>query len=331
MDRRPVYRDTDQAADWFDQLQPQPGQVEPPAVTQTPTPTATFTTTPTSSATPTHTSTPTFTPTPPPTSTPTLTLTNTVTPTYTITPTSSSTPTLTLTPTITNTPLYTDTPTATPTWTSTPTITPTPTATSSMTPTPTLGILISEVLYDPFDVEPANEWIELYNAGSQAILLGDYKIGDCQTSGGGEGMYQFVPGTSLAAGKVLVISNQAISFIAAYGFRPDFELVESDPDIPNLTNYLVWCSGAVNLGNLSDEVLLLDGSNQVIDALSWGSSSWAFNPPCPDVAEGHSLERRPVNSDTNRAVDWVDQDLPTPGQITSGSWRSWSEWLIAKK
>ena len=310
LERRPVYLDTDQASDWVDRAQPMPGQVDPPSATQTPTltPTATGTQTPTATST--------FTPTPTSTFTPTL----THTPTRTDTPTMTATPTLT--PTITDTPLFTFTPTPTASPTLTPTSTPTP------TPTPILGLLISEVLYDPTGVEPQREWIEIYNAGDQAIQLGNYKIGDCQAEGGGEGMYQFLPGTSLASKHVLIVADQAAAFIAEYGFQPDYEFVESDPDIPNLTSDATWCSGVINLGNINDELLILDSSDIVSDALSWGGSSWAFNPPCPDVAEGHSLERRPVNVDTNSAADWIDQSQPNPGQVTLNIWRSVLDWLV---
>jgi hypothetical protein len=175
--------------------------------------------------------------------------------------------------------------------------------------------LISEVFYDPSGAEPAEEWIEIYNPGQVSIAMDVYKVGDEETALGGEGMYSFPVGVWLGAGDVLVIANQASAFIAQYGVQPDFELVESDPDVPNLLPYSAWSNGPVNLGNLEDEALLLNGQDQTIDALSWGSSDWAFSPPCPDVVQGHSLERRPANHDTNTASDWVDQPEPAPGQI----------------
>jgi hypothetical protein len=39
-----------------------------------------------------------------------------------------------------------------------------------------------------------------------------------------------------------------------------------------------------------------------------------LSPACPDVAQGHSLERRPKGFDTDRAGDFVDNDIPSPGQ-----------------
>jgi hypothetical protein len=62
LERYPAARDSDSAADWRDQPEPSPGQLD----LSTPTPTATPTTTPTATPTPTNTATPTSTATPTP-------------------------------------------------------------------------------------------------------------------------------------------------------------------------------------------------------------------------------------------------------------------------
>ncbi|MBC7249182.1 MAG: lamin tail domain-containing protein [Anaerolineae bacterium] len=187
--------------------------------------------------------------------------------------------------------------------------TPMPVAAASST------IVISEVLYDTTGTEPDEEWIEIYNLSASPVDLSDYKVGDEETQGGGEGMYQFPAETTIGAGQVIVIANRATAFYAVYGFNPNFELVESDTNIPNMVRYTTWASGSIELSNTSDEVLILDGSDNVVDALSWGSSTFAFDPPAPDVVEGHSLERYPANADTDSAGDFVDQATPAPGQV----------------
>ena len=78
--------------------------------------------------------------------------------------------------------------------------------------------------------------------------------------------------------------------------------------------YSSWASGAISLGNPGDELILLDGSDQWVDTVSWGSSSWAFNPPVPAVVQGHSIARLPVYLDTDTAGDWVDNVTPSPGE-----------------
>jgi hypothetical protein len=207
----------------------------------------------------------------------------------------------------------------TPTPTMRPTNTPfTPTTpTTSLTPLP-FGeerLLISEVLYFPLGSNPEEEWFEVYNAGSGPANLYDYKIGDEETIGQGEGMMRFPPGSVLLEDEILVVANQASSFYSKYGFYPDFELANTDAVVPDLTTYGEWSSGSINLSQTEDELLLLDKNDQVQDSLSWESSTWAFSPAIPGVPQGYSLARVPANVDTNQASDWVGQAQPNPGQI----------------
>jgi glycerophosphoryl diester phosphodiesterase len=140
-------------------------------------------------------------------------------------------------------------------------------------------------------------------------------LGDEETSGGGEGMCAFPISATLASGQVIVIANSAEVFSSTYHVYPDYELVNSTAAVPDLAKYTAWASGSLNLRNDGDEVLLLDGSDTVQEAVSWGDSAWAFDPAVPGVSEGHSLERRPANEDTDTAADWNDQALPAPGSV----------------
>jgi hypothetical protein len=82
-----------------------------------------------------------------------------------------------------------------------------------------------------------------------------------------------------------------------------------------MAKYSDWAEGRVNLSNDGDEAVLLDGNDRISDAVSWGSSTFAFFPSVKLVSDGHSLERRPVNVDSDRALDWVDQGEPDPGGV----------------
>ncbi len=190
-----------------------------------------------------------------------------------------------------------------------------PVIADSFPPHTTANLLVSETLYDPETSEPANEWIELLHLGTTTLDLTSYKVGDEETADGGEGMYQFPAGSSAAPGQVLLIANRAVDFAAVYGFNPDYELVETTPDVPNMVKYTAWAGGSVSLANGGDDVLILDGADSLVDAVSWGSSTFAFDPSAPDVAEGHSLERNPADHDSDSAADWMDQPNPTPGSI----------------
>lgn len=185
-------------------------------------------------------------------------------------------------------------------------------------PTPIPAIprpLITEVLYNPTGYEPDGEWFELYNAGGVSLDLFGYKIGDQSTPGCCEGMLAFPPGAVLRPGQVIIIAHKAVVFRSVYGFNPDYEMESSDEAVPVLSRYLLWAERSVELTNTGDDLLLLDGSNRVVDALSWGSSTFAFDPSIGVVAEGYSLERYPANVDTNRSLDWRKQNLPQPGTV----------------
>jgi hypothetical protein len=179
----------------------------------------------------------------------------------------------------------------------------------------TTSLLISEVLYNPSGIEPAGEWIEIFNRSKKTIQLAGHKVGDCQTQGGLEGMYKFPNSAVINPGEVLVVANQALTFSKTYGFSPDFELVNSDPIIGDLEKYKAWSGGVINLNNSGDEVLLLDPEDKLLDRISWGNSTFAFNPAASAVSEDHSLERIPGDMDRNWAGDLVDQPNPGPGNV----------------
>ena len=182
-------------------------------------------------------------------------------------------------------------------------------------------LLISEVFYDTPGTDEDEEWIEIYNPTASAIDLSVYKIGDEEEQGKGEGMYQFPPETSIPPTGVIVIALKATGFYALYGFNPDYEVTDTEPSVPDMIKYSTWATGKIALGNSGDEVLILDGSDAIVDAMSYGSETTFFDPPCLDVAAGHSLERSPTNVDTDTAEDWIDQELPNPGEVTIPTYR----------
>jgi hypothetical protein len=206
-------------------------------------------------------------------------------------------------------------PTSTPRPTSTPLNTNTPTPSPTQLPFGNERLLLTEVLYNPLGANPEEEWFEVYNSGSGPANLHDYKIGDEETIGQGEGMMRFPPGSVLLAGEVAVIANQAVSFYSNYGFYPDFELVNTDGAVTDLVVYGAWSNGSINLSQAGDELLLLNKNDQVQDGLSWGNSTWAFTPSIPEVSQAHSLARIPANKDTDQASDWHDQARPAPRQV----------------
>ncbi|HZD57081.1 MAG TPA: lamin tail domain-containing protein, partial [Anaerolineales bacterium] len=206
----------------------------------------------------------------------------------------------------------------------TPTHTATPTSTGTATPTPTrtplpcgsTKVLISEVLYDPISgTDPSGEWFEVYNPSNRAVNLACLRVGDEETRGGGEGMLSFPSGALIDSGAAVVVANRSSIFESVYGYKPDWEIVDTDDSVPDMLRYAVWGTGSVNFSNSGDEVLLLDSGDHLMDAVSWGTSKFAFDPSLATVIEGHSLERRPANQDADSAADWIDQANPDPGHV----------------
>lgn len=283
LERFPANLDTNMAGDWRDQPFFDPGNVDLSTPISSPSPVKTATSSPSLQPT----------------------LTFPVIATYTRSP--------TYTPTFNYTPLPSATPKPSATWTST------------LVPTATINpigrLVISEVMYWPAPIgnegvfEPADEWIEIYNLESYPVDLNVYKIGDAGMGDLGEGILKFPAGASIAAGQVVVVANQGDRFYARYGFMPDYEMLSTDPSVPDMVVYTIWARGPVSLGNSGDEVLLLDAGDAELDIVSWGSTSYAFNPPVSWVEAGHSIERCPANFDTDTSIDWRDQPNPTPGNV----------------
>lgn len=178
-------------------------------------------------------------------------------------------------------------------------------------------VLISEVVYDPPATahEPGGEWVEIYNFGSEALYLSLIKLGDAEFAGDSEAMFQFPPRTFLAPETAIVIANRAEAFNAWFGVDPDFEFYNSSEAVPDMVRYSDYATGVLSFSNGGDEIFLLDENDSPIDAVSWGDSAGAFDPPVNLVNSGFSLERWPANRDRDIREDWLACSQPQPRQV----------------
>lgn len=128
-------------------------------------------------------------------------------------------------------------------------------------------------------------------------------------------MLSFPQNSTFLAGAVVVIANQAADFNAIFGFNPDYEFSDSDPNVPDMVKFDAWASGSIKLRNSGDEILLIGDQDILIDAVSWGGSTFAFNPSVPSVNAGRSIARLPADQDTDSAGDWFTQIDPQPGSV----------------
>jgi len=178
-------------------------------------------------------------------------------------------------------------------------------------------LLISEVLYDAPGEDEGKEWVEIYNPTGEIINLSGYKLGDAQERSAKEGMYRFPDGALIGPGEVKVVAWTASGFYELYGRWPDFELVDTNPNVPDMIPYTQWSSGKWTLRNLGDEVILLGPGDTPIDAVVYGDGHFPGVKAHPGVSKaGSSLERYPPNFDTDDcARDFREALVPSPGYL----------------
>lgn len=188
---------------------------------------------------------------------------------------------------------------------------------------------ITEFLANPLGNDDTSsqgtEWIEIYNPNSFAVQLSDYKIGDAaQRGGSSEGMFRF-PSFSLAASKTVVVAKDKSKLTADSGVAKVFNLSE-------LSVYTPWATGAtIGLDNQRDQILLLDGSDTIVDIVDY-TTQGNPNPTYPGLvpivfpaggvpeANNISQERCPPNRDTDNAnVDFLEHSPATGSQPTPGA------------
>ena len=144
-------------------------------------------------------------------------------------------------------------------------------------------IKISGVLFDGRqrgDPEP-EESVRLTNTSAKVLELGDYKISDRfgprRQSGHGDralidsevssGAHTVMlpSGAEIPAGGDIWLANKATGFKKVYGFQPNFEAVDTDPDVPNLQVINGW----PNLPSKHGVLSLHDRSGAVIDVVAY--------------------------------------------------------------
>lgn len=119
------------------------------------------------------------------------------------------------------------------------------------------ALVISEVMFNPntFGSDDGLEWVELYNNGSNSVVLGDYSLG----WGGADyttGTLDLDLAGTLAAGAYIVIGGPA----SLFDFNPDLE-----------DGYLT----ADGIGLFNVDAASISGENP-IDVLIYGSSFFGF-------------------------------------------------------
>jgi hypothetical protein len=124
-------------------------------------------------------------------------------------------------------------------------------------------LVINELNIDPA-VEGSGEWIELYNAASDTILIDNFTV---ETSD----VIWTIPDNNwqIAPGKSITIVSNAAEFDTQWGFLPNFAAVGAGPDTD--------VGSPFNFTNTDDTAALFDANGNLLDSLRWGGPVGAQN------------------------------------------------------
>lgn len=178
-------------------------------------------------------------------------------------------------------------------------------------------VLISEIVYDTSGPDEA-EYVELVNPTGAAVDLTGYALGDAVYATDFEDMRHFPSGTILPPGGVLVVTISAAAFRAEFGLAPQFEIVDSDPSVPDMLDDPAWGDpeALFRLGNSGDEVLLIrwDG---LVDVVTYGDGYHPAVAGCALLAPpARTLERYPYWRDTDSCpADFRAWAFASPGRL----------------
>ena len=136
-------------------------------------------------------------------------------------------------------------------------------------------VVINEIHYDPANETSAEEFIELYNPGANAIDLSNWELTDAVR-------FTFPPGTTLEAGAYLVIAEDPPTITSVYG------VISLGP----------WEGG---LNNDGEEIDLRDSTGNVMDQVDYGSG---FPWPSGARGGGGSIELLNPALDNDLGASW---------------------------
>ncbi len=149
---------------------------------------------------------------------------------------------------------------------------------------PTHPIIAKVMFYPDTSGKPDREWVEICNPTREEIPLDRYVIGDSDDliHGDDEGMYRFPEKAILKPEACVFIAYRADEFYKVYGRLPDYEIVDTGPEVPDLVPYNEkMFTGKWNLDDSGDEVVLATdqgGFLQVVDAVWYGNSRYMESP-----------------------------------------------------
>jgi hypothetical protein len=135
--------------------------------------------------------------------------------------------------------------------------------------------------------------VEIYNGTNATVNLAGWSLQDASSS-------DIISNAQLAPGSFLIIAETA-NVKGLWGMQSSVQVITVGSPIGD------------GLAGTGDIVRLRNASGTVVDAVSWGTNTSAFNPSAPVVPSGHTLSRTSLLSDSDTASDWRDVSTPSPG------------------
>lgn len=167
-------------------------------------------------------------------------------------------------------------------------------------------LILSEVVYDVVGADSGHEWVELRNAGTSAIPLACYALGN------GSMTYRYsiaqLPPIAVPPGGCVLIGG------------PDCGGGACTADLDFEPDYLNVSTGAAGVALLYGTLASITDATIPVDAVIYGGANTGMLrdatgaiPPTAhvaDVAAGHSIARSATGA-------WTDLATPTPGTCTT--------------
>lgn len=184
---------------------------------------------------------------------------------------------------------------------------------------PTNHVLISEVLYDSPGAQDDAEFIELANPTGNPIDLSGYSLSDAVDPTNYEDLRHFPVGTIIPPHGTLVVATTATAFRGQYPYNPDFEILSTDPAVPDMIDDPNWGDPStwLQLSNGGDEVILRDLFGAPVDVITYGAGAFPGIVGCNLVTySNRSLERYPYWQDSDNCLqDFREWNFPNPGDL----------------
>ncbi len=150
------------------------------------------------------------------------------------------------------------------------------------------GVVINEVQIAGSTA--TDEFVELYNAGSESVDLAGWRLTKKTASGNEYNLLTSFPALTIQPGSFFVIGHEHSSVMKQIAY-----------------------STSQSLASDNTVILYRDAGETVVDIVGFGTASVREGNACQNQVEGNSLQRVPNGIDTNQnSADFVNA-IPTPG------------------